>query len=101
MALPSRRTMSMRARSYIETFKQILEGGVGVLKVVAGSDGKLKKRPRILSLAGAGKASERALVLKKPRTSREHALFAKWRGGAWCACTCTAPPQAASPPCRR
>ena len=74
----------MRARSYIEQFKAILEGGVGVLKVVEDRRaGKVKKRPRILTLAGSGKGEHRALALHRPRTAREHGKFRSWRGGAW------------------
>lgn len=68
----------MSARSYIEQFKAILEGGVPVLKVFGD---KKKKRPRVLMLVGSG--SQRSLVLARPRTAREHAMFASWHESAW------------------
>ncbi|KAK7241026.1 hypothetical protein SO694_00054272 [Aureococcus anophagefferens] len=46
-------------------FKAILEGGVGVLKVVEDRRaGKVKKRPRILTLAGSGKGEHRDRPLR-------------------------------------
>jgi len=79
---------NMSARSYIEQFKAILEGGVPVLKLIgdttAGSEearAKLKKRPRVLYLVKSG--AGRALQLSRPRSLREHAMFANWHGSAW------------------